>query len=328
MSDRKTLYLHIGVHRTATTAVQATMFANREKLRTEGFLYPLGVRRHIGLFNDIFADKTTSDDAGKLLLQRAGANKNSIHSVVLSDEAVSKRRDLSKLAALQKYFDVKVVFAMRRQDLWLESWWAQNVKGQWDRKFCHMSWPDFMSKREKFHWINYDRYIRHIETVFGQGSVIPYVFERNQMPDGPIAAFLQAIGFHGYSRLKKGGGSNTSLTPEVSEFVRHLPLIDAPMKLRLKLIEVAEQLDHKIRSEKATTLMIPFDQRQSIMNEYAPGNRKVANRFFGRDELFVEPLPDKSASVVAPAIPQDTEEMMQRLMTPFMSELIKKFSDK
>lgn len=55
--NRRTLYLHFGVHRTATTAIQATMFANRDTLRRSGFLHALGVKRHIGLFNSIFAGK-------------------------------------------------------------------------------------------------------------------------------------------------------------------------------------------------------------------------------------------------------------------------------
>ncbi|MDN5568283.1 MAG: hypothetical protein L0G27_05965 [Paracoccus sp. (in: a-proteobacteria)] len=328
MNERKKLYLHIGVHRTATTAIQATMRANWKRLRNQGFLYPFGVERHIGTFNNIFFGHKTTGEVCDLLLQRVAAQDGDIHSIILSDEDVSMRHDLGLLREFTRHFDVKVIFAMRRQDLWLESWWAQNVKGQWDRRFCHMPWPEFMASRAHFHWIDYDRYIHHIEDVFGEGSVLPYVFERGQMPEGPIAEFCKQFGFEDYRKLKKAGGENISLTPEVSEFVRHLPFIEAPMKLRLELISMAEVVDRQIRARNATTLMIPHDERRQIMAEYAPGNRHVAQRFFGRDDLFFDPLPDASVPVVTPALPGDSTQTMQRLVTPFMEEMVRRLRDK
>lgn len=326
MTDRRTLYLHIGVHRTATTAIQATMFRNWTTLRDSGFLYPLGVERHIGTFNNIFSGKTTSRQVAADLVERANRHPVPIHTLVLSDEDVSMRRDISALRDFAEFFDVKVIFAMRRQDLWLESWWAQNVKGQWDRRYCHMSWPDFMRNRANFHWIDYARYIGHIEDVFGKGSVCPYVFERGQMPDGPVAAFCRQFGYNEGASLQKAGGENISLTPEVSEFVRHLPLIDAPMQLRLRLISMAETVDRQVRSEKPVTLMIPHSERVQIMQEYAPGNLQVAQQFFGRDELFFDALPDADQPVVTPVLPQDSGVLMDRLVSPFMGDLIRRMS--
>ncbi|WP_405402356.1 hypothetical protein [Paracoccus sp. Ld10] len=326
MNKRRTLFLHIGVHRTATTAIQATMFKNWTRLRDEGYLYPLGVERHIGTFNNIFFGNTTAKDVSKTLLARAESHPVPIHTLIMSDEDVSMRRDISALRDFADDFDVKVIFAMRRQDLWLESWWAQNVKGQWDRRYCHMSWPDFMQNRGDFHWIDYDRYIRHIEDVFGEGSVQPYVFERQQMPDGPIVAFCQQFGFPDGASLDRAGGENISLTPEVSEFVRHLPLIDAPMDLRLRLIAMAEGVDRKIRAENPVTLMISHDQRLEIIREFAPGNSRVAHRFFGRSDLFLEPLPQPSQPVVTPELPRYSGPLVNRLVAPFFAEIIRGFS--
>ncbi|MBU2957262.1 hypothetical protein Q4511_09455 [Paracoccus sp. 1_MG-2023] len=327
MTDRRTLYLHIGVHRTATTAIQAAMARNWELLRNNGFLYPYRVERHIGVFNDIFSGRTDARTVGKDLVRRAANHPNEIHTLVMSDEDVSMREDLGPLQALADSFDVKVIFAMRRQDLWLESWWAQNVKGQWDRRYCHKSWPDFIRDRKDFHWIDYHNYINHIESVFGVGSVRPYVFERSQMPDGPIAEFCKQFGFTKTRKLSAAGGSNISLTPEVSEFVRQLPLIEAPMKLRLKLIEIAESVDREIRKENPALLMIPHAERVGIMKEYQEGNDAVAKRFFARDKLFLEPLPSESEKVVQPALPQDSYTASQRLFGPFIGELIRQLKN-
>ena len=325
MTDRRTLYLHIGVHRTATTAIQATMFRNWTLFRDQGYLYPLGVERHIGVFNNIFFGEMTTRQVARTVLARAEAHPVPIHTVIMSDEDVSMRRDISVLREFADYFDVKVIFAMRRQDLWLESWWAQNVKGQWDRRYCHMSWPDFMANRADFHWIDYDRYIAHVESVFGRGSVLPYVFERAQMPDGPIAAFCRQFGYEDFASLERAGGENISLTPQMSEFVRHLPFIDAPMELRLRLISMAEAVDRDVRARNPVTLMIPHQQRAAIMQEYAQGNRNIAQRFFGRDDLFLEPLPSADAPVTVPALPDASSDAMRQLVSPFISQVIEGF---
>lgn len=321
-TGKKDLYLHIGVHRTATTAIQATMFKNWKWLKDRGYLYPFGVERHIGMFNNMFRGKVQPRTLASDLAARADTHDTPIHTLVMSDEDVSMRPDLSILAPMSEFFNVKIIFGMRRQDLWLESWWAQNVKGQWDRALCHVSWPDFIADRQRFHWIDYDRYLSHLEKLFGQENIRPYVFEKGQMPKGPIAAFCKQFGLDDISALKPAGGSNISLTPEVSEFVRHLPFIEAPMDVRLQLISIAEAVDRKIRAENPSTLMIPHDQRRQIMDEYAPGNRNVAQRYFGRDQLFFEPLPSPDQPIANPVLPPNPELLMQRFVSPFVQELI------
>lgn len=326
MTDRPQLYLHIGAHRTATTAIQAVMKKNWSRLRDAGILYPLGVQRHIGVFNNIFSGRTTVDHVAQDLIKRAEGQPVPIRAMVMSDEAVCTRRDLSPLADFGKHFDVKVIFGMRRQDLWLESWWAQNVKGQWDPNFCHTAWPEFLARRDEFHWIDYDRYIGRIEQVFGAGSALPYAFERGQMPEGPIAAFCRQFGFTDTRGLEMAGGENISLCPDMSEFVRYLPFIDAPMSLRLKLIEFAEVVNKDIRRTQDSTLLIPHDLRREIMAEYAPGNRNIAQRFFGREDLFFDPLPGPEAPIAVPSLPPSPAELMETMVAPYMRELVRHFA--
>ncbi|MFC2970589.1 hypothetical protein ACFOES_21030, partial [Acidimangrovimonas pyrenivorans] len=158
------LVLHIGAHRTATTAIQKTLRSNFEVLLRQGVLYPFGVNKHFSLFQRLFAGKLDPVELAADIKRRAENKPAEIHTVILSDEAVCKRPDLSLLAPLREHFDVKVIYALRRQDLWLESWYLQNVKGQWDSDFSHLSFDEFMARWEAdvFHWIDYDRYARHL----------------------------------------------------------------------------------------------------------------------------------------------------------------------
>lgn len=324
---KKDLYLHIGVHRTATTAIQATMFKNWNWLKNQGYLYPFGVERHIGMFNNLFRGAVKPHAFAADLAKRVDSHDAPIHTVVMSDEDVSMRSDISILAPFVEFFNVKIIFAMRRQDLWLESWWAQNVKGQWDRELCHMPWPEFIANRQRFHWINYDYYLKHLENIFGLENIRPYVFEKMQMPEGPIAAFCRQFGLENAASMEPAGGSNISLSPEVSEFVRYLPLIEAKMDVRLALIDMAEAVDRSIRAEKPATLLIPHSERRVIMDEYAAGNAAVAYRYFGRDELFLEALPPADAPVAIPRLPDRPEDVMTRLVAPFLQELVRRKND-
>ena len=185
------LILHIGAHRTATSALQDFLHANFEPLQKKGFFYPFQVRRHVKLMNGIFAGRRSVAETAEKMQTRMTA-LGGLHTAILSDEDICMRRDLSVLAEFREWFDVKVVFTLRRQDTWLESWYFQNIKWQWNPKLSHCTFPQFMAMRDDFHWIHYDAYVRHLESLFGAENLILNVMEKEQMPQRPIETFNTA----------------------------------------------------------------------------------------------------------------------------------------
>jgi hypothetical protein len=93
-----TLYLHIGTHRTATSSIQAFMLANWEALLSRGVFHPLRIARHFALFNSIFSGRRTVKEVAADLTLRASKHPVEINAIVLSDEDVCMRTDLSALA--------------------------------------------------------------------------------------------------------------------------------------------------------------------------------------------------------------------------------------
>ncbi|MFC2970493.1 hypothetical protein ACFOES_20545, partial [Acidimangrovimonas pyrenivorans] len=160
------LILHIGAHRTATTATQKTLRKNFKALLRQGVFYPYGVDRHIRIANMLLSGAMPPAELAEDLGRRAEAWEKElgreVGTIILSDEDICMRRDLSILAPLRDHFDVEIIFALRRQDLWLESWYLQNVKGQWNKSLAHLTFDEFMDRSEEFHWIDYDRYARHL----------------------------------------------------------------------------------------------------------------------------------------------------------------------
>lgn len=137
--DRR-LVLHIGLHKTATTYVQNVLSARRYDLLRAGVLYPLAGS---GLLARGVDRPTTSTregaQSGHALLTRRGGQEtmadlldelpDTASTVVLSSEDFSLgfMTPADYLARFSVFGSVDVVLVLRRQDLWIESYYKQVV---------------------------------------------------------------------------------------------------------------------------------------------------------------------------------------------------------
>ena len=321
---KRRLILHIGAHRTATSALQTYLFDNFKNLKTKGFLYPFRVRRHLKLMNQIFAGKRDVREAAETIAQRADDHPEDIHTIILSDEDICLRQDLSLLGQFREIFDVKVVFTLRRQDTWLESWFLQNIKWQWNDKLSHCSLAEFMAMREDFHWIHYDRYVRHLEQVFGADNIILNIHEKQQMQGGPIETFCHSIGLTDTSGFTSPARMNESFPPKISEFMRCLPLDQAPTDYRSMLTSVCAGIGRGLSGGDATQSerIVPHADRGELMRHYQSGNHALAQRYFDRDALFLDPLPGPDAPITDMTLPADSYVLMEQFVAPLMKAII------
>ncbi|MEL6646090.1 MAG: hypothetical protein AAFQ05_00065 [Pseudomonadota bacterium] len=320
------LYIHIGAHRTATSAIQWYLKANSNRLLKRRFFYPFNTRRHNVLFNEIFAHKRSVDDVCAQINTRISSRKGEIESVILSDEDISMRANLKPLLAFKKYFDVKIVYCLRRQDLWLESWYFQNIKWQWQRHLSHLSFDDFLRHQEEFHWIDYRAYVTQLEELFGRENVMLSVFERGQMPEGPVTHFAKMVGIPKLDGLKPIPPSvNQSLTPVMTEFLRHLPLDDADPNIRSHWVKAAHSLEEELKptfnEAQKSSLLMTLEQREKCLARYADSNAWIAQRYFERDKLFFDPLPAADAVLANGALPQDRDAFLADYMHPYVRAL-------
>jgi len=321
---KRRLILHIGAHRTATSALQTYLHDNFQPLKTQGVLYPFRVRRHLKLMNQIFAEKRELQDTAKIITTRADAHTEDIHTVVLSDEDICLRKDLSLLGQFRDTFDVKVVFTLRRQDIWLESWFLQNVKWQWNEKLSHCSLDEFLAMREDFHWIHYDRYVRHLEQVFGKENIILNIHEKQQMQGGPIETFCNSIGLTNTKSFAAPAHMNESFSPKISEFMRCLPLDEASAHYRNTLTSACAGISHTLDggNKKQSERIIAHADRIALMQKYQDGNRALAQRYFDRDQLFFDPLPDADAPLADMTLPTNSYQLMEQFVAPLLRAII------
>lgn len=320
---KPTLILHIGAHRTATSALQDYLFENFDNLLTKKFFYAFKTRRHLKLMNDLFGGERSVAEISQILVERM-ERRGGATTAILSDEDICTRRNLETLAAFRDTFDVKIAFTVRRQDTWLESWFFQNIKWQWNKKLSHCSFDDFMALREDFHWIHYDTYLQHIESLFGQENILLNVLEASQMPEGPITAFCNSIGLTDRDGFVPASHTNESFSPQISEFMRCLPLDKAPPPYRGVLTQACAQIDRAIQGgeRKQSERLLPHDRRVAVMAEYEAGNQAVAQRYFDRDRLFFDPLPGPETPLATMTLPSDPYALMQDYVAPLLEDII------
>ena len=323
----RTLHLHVGVHRTATSSIQQYLGLNHRRLVPRGFLHPYGVNRHHRLMNRIFSGDLNAAEVARDLTDRADAKRDPVRDVILSDEDILMRRDLSPLAGLAEGFEVRPVLFLRRQDSWLESWYLQNIKWQWNPGLSHVTFEEFMARRREFHWIDYRRTVEQLERLFGRDSLRLAVFERPQMPAGPVRAFLDVIGLEPGADFEDPGERNASLSFEVSELLRCLPLDKAPGRVRSRFERAAVALDDRLKAEGAARrgsgLLMDPATRAEVLDRYAESNAWVAERHFGRSELFLDPVPAGESERDRLALPENSYEFARRLLDPYFEELIR-----
>lgn len=273
------------------------MLSNWDILLARGIFHPLRVARHVALFTALFSGRRTVKAVVEDLEARRKKHPFKTDKILLTDEDVCMQTDLSLLGEFRDHYDVKVIFALRRQDLWLESWYLQNIKWQWNTSLSHCTLTEFLAQSEQFHWVYYDRLLRHLEGIFGQENVLPYAYETAQMPKGPVDAFCDRLGLTDMAGLKPAPHMNHSNSTSISEFVRGLPFDEAPEKYRAQLEKAVRAVDVKLAGSGGaeSTLLMDHATRTQILAKHAEGNAAIAKRYFGRDELFLEPLPAPDA---------------------------------
>lgn len=314
------LILHVGVHRTGTTSTQKFMRENFQPLLKKGVLYPFGVSRHDRVVRRLVRNEVPALKLARDLERRAASHPSHVHTVVLSDEDMSMIRDFRVFEPLKEMFDVKIVVSLRRQDLWLESWYLQNIKWQWNPALSHLTFDQFFARRAEFFWIDYAARFAHFEEVFGPGSVIAGVFEKADMPDGPIQAFLRMIGIEDLTGFSPFLHRNSSLSPLMSEMMRQMPMDRMAPKERALVEAACIEVDRTLPTN-GSKLVMPFDQRQLVLGEYADSNHSVAQTCFSRDVLFHEPMPLESDPLAEQSLPGDTQELVKLFVGPIFREL-------
>lgn len=305
MSEK--LVLHIGTHKTGTTALQGALSASNDALEAAGFSYPLMPEKwpHIKQNrNAYWLSMAALQETGKGKVNHPGkipaclkcftqAVAASDKTLILSDErmwyigATTKGywkavRDIVERAGVK---NTQIIVYLRRQDLFAESLWAQYVKGN---TRLEQSLIDYLSKRKTLSICDYAAGIKKLQRVFGEENIIVRVYDKSQLVGGnTIDDFLAALGIESHEGIvRPSKSSNDSLSPSMTALklaVNKNPEYKYASSNYLlpAFLEISRQDDVKRGS------FLTPEQRKAFLANFESGNAELAQEFFQRDELFV-----------------------------------------
>lgn len=220
----KTLFVHIGAHKTATTTIQRALWENRALLNDCGILYPKTNHYHYAQHRIGFAIRGMRDpnrgDVPDICFELTELNdtisKSSASKVLISSESffVAPARGIEMLKEATSRFDVVILAFVRRQDNYLLSIYNQKIKGVgngFSKPLSHfVANPRSLDREISF----YDN-IMNWKGVFGSKAIRLFRYEDHD----PLDVVLQTLDFHS-SRFRRPKPSNASVSWRAAELIR------------------------------------------------------------------------------------------------------------
>jgi len=305
------VYLHIGMNKAGSSAIQRTLAAHEARLWQAGVLYPRAGRSRSGAhhllshvlgFSQGEPPPASSPREFRDIDRRiaAEARKRGAGTVILSSEVFTTAK---AVPAVREYFrdeDLRIVVYLRRHDHWWLSCYSQGVRMQssppWGPGF--EAWYAHQRKRPTkgdYRWL-----LAQWAAVFGEERLIVRPYEREQNAPDIVADFLSAIGLPALAEdpTLRAGRHNPSLGE------RELLLIDAvqhaglPEPMRRRLVKhIAGR-----PGQRAGAGLAPPGLRRQMVEEQLEDYAWIARNYLGRNDgrLFLEPLPDPDQPWAAP----------------------------
>ncbi|MFO7534654.1 MAG: hypothetical protein R6X19_03055 [Kiritimatiellia bacterium] len=316
------LYLHIGHPKTGTTSIQKYLVEQESRLRKAGYLFPVAGRSngvHFGLFPVTFSHQGQEDGtAAAWTAFRGEVARSRPKAVVVSCEtAFAENTDWLREAFAG--FAVTILYYIRRQDLWIPSFYDQRTK------YAHL--PEFrplcgMAEA----WIPpYLQTIRRFVQAFGGEKVRVRPFENNAWLNGDlIQDFLSQIGLDPAAFPPAAPPRNEGLKPDYRRFLlacNQLPLLRREARALIAAVKA-----QSLKDTAADRVPVLDDEiRRRLLGLCAGENERIARECLGRADgvLFRDPFRNNSGVSVElePLAPERQHALFDRLSAPVRETL-------
>ena len=329
------IILHIGIHKTGTTSIQYFCTRNARFLQEFGVHY--GLRKN--LFHNVnfigiwLAQERHEEVKAYFEGVLHEAARSRMNSLLLSGEslfAINRRspgvdaisgkaywlreeKSVNALASMLSGHEVEVICYVRRQDVWVESFYNQMIKSR----------NDIMCSIEEFLQYKYVNYMldfyRHLEIwahSFGDSALKLGVFD----PKKDVVADFLGLAL-GISEVPENISSrvhvNERLSSELLEFKRDLNRQQMSRPRRFLSDRAILELSAEFAGNEGP--LLTYEQRKRITECYRSGNKALAERWLSEMEYPFEDFPEdgsgSSGSVrLTPTRRKEIESKYRRIM--------------
>ncbi len=295
-----TLYIHIGTHKTGSSAIQTTISQN---------LQNHFANKKLGIIEAKFAAeimKVTHPNQELITniiqnyseqLQKdynRGMDKYLLTAETLSGDPMTGYLNSSIVAKTLKEVtqklpyvtEVKIIVFIRRQDDFIESMYNQMIKQGKSYEFDHM----LSSYTEDS--LNWEKFIHNFEENFGSENIIVRRYGKGFQPTNSsiIEQFYDILGVKEFT-LPKQQEVNPSLSRSAFEIMKllnkELDIQNDKSYLRLLLQNASPK-----KSGDSYTFFQNNDARKTFYEKFASSNKAIAQKYFNEDNLFEEDTKD------------------------------------
>lgn len=275
------LYLHVGVHKTGTTAIQKFLFDNADRLNEAGIFRPVTGALDNAVSWGHHELAWTLRDGDKSGLWRKARLEIAGKKAVVSSEEFCLIRGAHSYAPVRDAFDgwsIRPICYVRRQDQLLESIYNHHVKSLGETEDIQ-SFAKRLGRR-----LDYKQFIDTLEGVFGQGSVTVRVYDKREFDD-LFDDFLLQLGVNGAGWNRPATAVNPGLSSDGVRLMlkANRALKDAPDALKRSRAQIMRE---QSSPAFAAYDILSADEREQLMKRFQADNDEIAFRFLGRSRLF------------------------------------------
>lgn len=297
----KKLFLHIGMGKTGTTALQEFFWENRATLERNDICYPVfgavaGAHHMLSpnvppFLKDVWDFKTVAEWAPKLM--KAGQSR-----ILLSSELMAWAEEdiaIDFCRAVKELFETKVVIYLRRQDSIIMATFNQQIKAGHQKRELKQILEHQISR------FDYQKILSPWVSIFGRDNIIVRPYERQQFYRGDIRwDFLhQVFGLEKSDSLRlSNDNSNPRLSLAAMAYKLKLNNLDDDVAetspFNDVLIGYSTENDTSSQSVFASQSVLSPAQRVDILQRSEAINTQIAEDLMGRadGQLFYDPEPD------------------------------------
>lgn len=300
----KTLYVHIGSPKTASTALQFFCVDNSEVLNQKGYCYPLFPQTYpdasrirayfliVKLKNKFGKrSKKWEEDVfqeGMAVIHKSFENYD---NVIISDERIWRSMDIERKDLWEKLmkeakkggFQIRVIAYVRRQDKFLISLWNQQIKIiKVDLAKCTIEeWMNRVNLRAR---LEYADKLDRIADIVGKENVIVRRFDGTDNFEGGsiYSDFLSAVGLALTEEYEiKQEVVNIGLygnTQEIKRVINFLPQMIKDRNAQNFIMEMLQECS-EISKKNYPCEMLSAKEVAALLKEYEAGNRKIAEEY-------------------------------------------------
>ncbi len=318
-NNKKKLYLHIGTLKTGTTAIQAFCYRNREMLAEDGIYYPTkavhsgerfdeGTYPQAGNAADI-ARMDTPEEISDAILNLMGDEDVTLISSEAFVHFCHKKMGqiINNLKNKSSDLQLIIIVYIRNQADYFESFYREFVQGSYltasiEDAYHYLITGDFgkLNKQDKellediVCGCNYYNWISDISANLDHENIfIRNYDELMQEKRDIITDFFEIMHLKIDDKyVREERLANPSIGVELLEAKRltnTLALSEYDQRIHdYFMLGLRTRLNEDKRHGK--TSLLTHDERCSIWAKYKEDNRKIAEMFFGGNELFRCPL--------------------------------------